>query len=308
MNKIGAISVFSAVLAMAGSAGASVVDVNTGMNHNGAGVGGSGSWTLNYAGPAEVLSSWGFKQTASVPPPGENIFVSSVTAKAAPGSTLNFGWKVLETSKSKTYVSQNYSTTNTAGVQYNLVGTANSATGDIPIPFYTHRGNGTTIQGNVYILTEQANNFQDLYPGADQAQYHQAGSKPTETELWEAQAGSPGCTPSCSNLFLTYGPFMTINQGAGDYVADYHFSLKNQPATNVKIATIDAFYRNAAGTDFILASRDLYKSDFPVAGTMYAFPILFTLPSPSPSGLQFRVRWTGVGLIRQGATRLYKKF
>lgn len=296
----------TAFLAALGAAGATQIGVNSGMNHGSGGPSSIG-WSLNYPGTAPINSSWGYTSSGSIPPAGENIFLTQITVSPAFLQTLNFGWKVTENFLAKTYFSQNFSAT--ANGVYTLMGVVRMNAGEIPIPYVIHRGNGTTDQGNLFILSEAANNFQNLFPATDQGPFHNAGYRVPDSERWEARAGGAGCIPSCSNVFMTFGPYMNINQGAGDYVADYHFSLTNQPATNVKIATIDAFYVNSLNQGITLASRDLYKSDFPVAGTEYPFPILFTLPSFVPSNsIQFRVRWTGAGTIRQGATKLYKKF
>lgn len=128
-----------------------------------------------------------------------------------------------------------------------------------------------------------------------------------DTLRWEAEGSSIGhktgrlegdgwlCQTGidAANDHMVYGPYAT-NVPAGPNVAEFRMKIDNNTADDNVVVTIDV--RNAT-TGAILASQNVTRRQFPIAGDYTSINLPFTMPAENQS-LELRVFWTGASYIK----------
>lgn len=171
---------------------------------------------------------------------------------------------------------------------------------------------GWVDQGNVQIYMEYLDKTKDIWPGIEQAGYHQVGAL-TGAADWVAGPGKPGCNPNCNGKFMTFGPYVSESYFSDQfgyfphYLAIFHLQTNSGAASTAPIADVEVVYTDAYNNTVYLASRALTGADFPANNVMTGIALKFDVPYPSPVNIQFRTRMrSSTALVTQSDTKILK--
>jgi hypothetical protein len=305
MRILGRLWLFSAmVTGFAGGAHAFIYNIVSQMYHGGGAANGSELWELNIPGTNQVYLSYG--PYATDIPSGENLIVTRVIATPAAGSKVSLLTEALDRNQGIYYAPAIASATST---KYLALGSMVNMPANGNWEFYLkHLGGGKLGQLHVLVLTASQNLDRAYLPATDQAGFHAVGNQVAGTDMWEAYPGSAGCNPSCTNKYLSYGPYTTLAKGPGPHVADFRLSINSTAPSTEKVATVDILFRKSDGTVVSAGGRDVYRGDFSADNQLTDILLEFENPVSFSRDWEFRVRWTGKGVIRQERTLIYKVF
>jgi hypothetical protein len=167
-------------------------------------------------------------------------------------------------------------------------------------------GGGEIDQCGLQILSKARNGVFTYDVG--QYTYHEIGYRVPSSNDWEVNPTSSQCVSSgCAGKFLTYGPYWNISVPSPkwEYVAAFHLSLDSTtPTSNDVIATIEAMAWNGTAST-VIASQDIRRHDFKGDRVMTTFPLRFGAYS-NYNQFQFRVRYKGIGVLRQSSVDILK--
>ncbi len=95
------------------------------------------------------------------------------------------------------------------------------------------------------------------------------------------------------NQHMVYGPYVT-GLPVGANTARFRLKIDNNTADNARQVTVDV-RDNKTGA--ILATRDITRREFDVAGDWVTFSLPFTVPTAG-DGIELRMFWTGGAYIK----------
>lgn len=251
---------------------------------------------------ATYYQSWGYNNDGDQ----EIAVLTDIDVYPNAGKSVNVVWDLYD--NGVTYFKRTYAVSSTGRI-------VPSAVIRTPSHWFQPRtrayGSGVYDQGDVHFYFESFSKTKDIWPGAEQAAYHQVGQA-TGAADWKAGPGTPGCSPDCSGRFMTYGPYLSEaaftdhNPYYPHYIAIFHLQTNRDAGTPNRIADLEVVYGDAAGTQY-LASRQLTGGDFPSNNSMTGLALRFSVPDPSPTNIEFRVRLrSATALVTQSDTKILK--
>jgi len=297
-----------AILALPATASANYYEIINGMYHQ-CGTPNGAWWRAEYCGGSYTT----YGPYAKSLSPGDNLAVIAFKARAwGPSQPLKWTVDVHDWVSNKVLVEKTYSQpilpSDLAANWEPIIPFSVAPNHDIQVRT-KYEGVGELDQCGVHILTEATNKVVDL--GGASGHQHQIGEAmlPAGSERWRVYASMPACqASSCAHKFLSYGPYGPLPAKDSARFALFNLGWEaiggEAVGADETVAVIDVMAFNGA-YHTVLASRSLARKEFTsgfAASTL--FPLKFKTTS-AQSQFQYRVRWSGKGVLYHFRTKVY---